>query len=185
MRGSRSYFGYCETPRVLVYLTGWVRRRGRRRGELFIARKSIAVQSPYETTIDITKPLRASACSLPLCLLAQQISSSMFASSSFRRTFGYSATLPLSLSAAVLWRTSSVHRQTPSSLNPVCIAPASVTTASGFLKVAVSKARNHHRARVGILTTLASDTALRLIGIDRCSTQTFSECGFVLGQVLE
>ena len=27
MRGWRSYFGFCETPEVLVSLTGWVRRR--------------------------------------------------------------------------------------------------------------------------------------------------------------
>jgi hypothetical protein len=27
MRGWHSYFGFCETPRVLVSLTGWVRRR--------------------------------------------------------------------------------------------------------------------------------------------------------------
>src|ERR1700687_3233649 len=27
MRGWRSYFGFCETPRVLASLTGWVRRR--------------------------------------------------------------------------------------------------------------------------------------------------------------
>jgi RNA-directed DNA polymerase len=27
MRGWRSYFGFCETPRVLVYLTSWVRAR--------------------------------------------------------------------------------------------------------------------------------------------------------------
>jgi RNA-directed DNA polymerase len=27
MRGWRSYFGFCETPQVLVSLTGWVRRR--------------------------------------------------------------------------------------------------------------------------------------------------------------
>ena len=27
MRGWRSYFGFCETPAVLVSLTGWVRRR--------------------------------------------------------------------------------------------------------------------------------------------------------------
>src|SRR5499427_7131515 len=27
MRGWRSYFGFCETPEVLVYLTRWVRRR--------------------------------------------------------------------------------------------------------------------------------------------------------------
>jgi RNA-directed DNA polymerase len=27
MRGWRSYFGFCETPTVLVSLTGWVRRR--------------------------------------------------------------------------------------------------------------------------------------------------------------
>ena len=27
MRGWRSYFGFCETPGVLVSLTGWVRRR--------------------------------------------------------------------------------------------------------------------------------------------------------------
>ena len=28
--GWRSYFGFCETPEVLVSLTGWVRRRLRR-----------------------------------------------------------------------------------------------------------------------------------------------------------
>jgi hypothetical protein len=27
MRGWRSYFGYCETPEVLIYLTRWVRLR--------------------------------------------------------------------------------------------------------------------------------------------------------------
>ena len=27
MRGWRSYFGFCETPRVLAYLTSWVRAR--------------------------------------------------------------------------------------------------------------------------------------------------------------
>ena len=27
MRGWRSYFGFCETPGVLISLTGWVRRR--------------------------------------------------------------------------------------------------------------------------------------------------------------
>src|ERR1700743_2939730 len=27
MRGWRSYFGFCETPEVLVSLTGWGRRR--------------------------------------------------------------------------------------------------------------------------------------------------------------
>src|SRR6202011_6362268 len=27
MRGWRSYFGFCETPRVLVSLTSWVRAR--------------------------------------------------------------------------------------------------------------------------------------------------------------
>ena len=27
MRGWRSYFGFCETPEVLVYLTRWVRLR--------------------------------------------------------------------------------------------------------------------------------------------------------------
>jgi Group II intron, maturase-specific domain len=27
MRGWRSYFSFCETPRVLVYLTSWVRAR--------------------------------------------------------------------------------------------------------------------------------------------------------------
>ena len=27
MRGWRSYFGFCETPEVLIYLTGWVRLR--------------------------------------------------------------------------------------------------------------------------------------------------------------
>ena len=27
MRGWRSYFGFCETPDVLVYLTRWVRLR--------------------------------------------------------------------------------------------------------------------------------------------------------------
>jgi len=27
MRGWRSYFGFCETPRVLASLTSWVRRR--------------------------------------------------------------------------------------------------------------------------------------------------------------
>jgi RNA-directed DNA polymerase len=27
LRGWRSYFGFCETPEVLVSLTGWVRRR--------------------------------------------------------------------------------------------------------------------------------------------------------------
>ena len=27
VRGWRSYFGFCETPEVLVSLTGWVRRR--------------------------------------------------------------------------------------------------------------------------------------------------------------
>jgi hypothetical protein len=27
MRGWRGYFGFCETPEVLVYLTRWVRLR--------------------------------------------------------------------------------------------------------------------------------------------------------------
>ena len=27
MRGWRGYFGFCETPTVLIDLTGWVRRR--------------------------------------------------------------------------------------------------------------------------------------------------------------
>jgi RNA-directed DNA polymerase len=27
MRGWRGYFGFCETPEVLIYLTGWVRLR--------------------------------------------------------------------------------------------------------------------------------------------------------------
>jgi RNA-directed DNA polymerase len=27
MRGWRSYFGFCETPEVLIYLTCWVRLR--------------------------------------------------------------------------------------------------------------------------------------------------------------
>ena len=27
MRGWRSYFGFCETPEVLIYLTRWVRLR--------------------------------------------------------------------------------------------------------------------------------------------------------------
>ena len=27
IRGWRSYFGYCETPEVLIYLTRWVRLR--------------------------------------------------------------------------------------------------------------------------------------------------------------
>ena len=27
MRGWRSYFGFCETPEVLVYLTRWIRLR--------------------------------------------------------------------------------------------------------------------------------------------------------------
>ena len=30
MRGWRNHFGFCETPEVLVSLTGWVRRRFRR-----------------------------------------------------------------------------------------------------------------------------------------------------------
>ena len=27
LRGWRGYFGFCETPNVLIQLTGWVRRR--------------------------------------------------------------------------------------------------------------------------------------------------------------
>ena len=68
--------------------------------------------SPHETTIDITKLLRVAARSLPLCLLASQTSAYSFASSSFHRTFGYSATLPLFLCAVVPCRTSSAHRHT-------------------------------------------------------------------------
>jgi hypothetical protein len=29
MRGWRSYFGFCETPEVLIYLTRWARLRVR------------------------------------------------------------------------------------------------------------------------------------------------------------
>ena len=52
---------------------------------------------PHETTTDITKPLRVAARFLSLRLLVQQITFPTFASSSFHRTLGYSATLLLSL----------------------------------------------------------------------------------------
>src|SRR6266849_5991312 len=73
--------------------------------------------SPHEITTNITKLLPASAGTVPLCLLVQQIASSRFARSSFRSTIRYSANLPFSLWAALPRRTSPVLRQTHSSLN--------------------------------------------------------------------
>src|SRR5437879_2485178 len=51
--------------------------------------------SPHETTIDITKPLRASDRCLSLCLLAQPIPFSRSPRSPFSGTFDFSATLLL------------------------------------------------------------------------------------------
>jgi len=73
--------------------------------------------SPHETTIDITKPLRASARCLPLCLLAQPIPFSRFPRSPFCGISDFSATLLRPQLGAVLCCTSPVHRQTHSSHN--------------------------------------------------------------------
>jgi RNA-directed DNA polymerase len=62
MRGWRSYFGFCETPEVLVSLTGWVRRRlrcalwrqwktvGRRRAAL----RELGVREPLASSTAVS-----------------------------------------------------------------------------------------------------------------------------------
>jgi hypothetical protein len=45
MRGWRGYFGFCETPEVLVYLTRWVRLRLRAAFSRWTARDGLRVGS--------------------------------------------------------------------------------------------------------------------------------------------
>jgi hypothetical protein len=73
--------------------------------------------SPHEITTDTTKSLPLSARAVPLCFLAQQVSTSCLARSSSRSIVEFQSTLPLSPLATVLSRTSPVPRQTYSSLN--------------------------------------------------------------------
>ncbi len=93
---------------------------------------------PHETTLSSSNPSRVSACSLPLRLAAEPISSSRFLGAVYAIRFRASQ---LPLSSAVLCRTVSATPHTAVSPPSISIGPASAATTGGFLLTALSNAR--------------------------------------------
>src|SRR5260370_13525778 len=94
---------------------------------------------PHETTLSSSNPSRVSACSLPLRLAAEQISSCRFLGAVYAIRFRASQ---LPLSSAVLCRTVSATPHTAVSPHSISIGPASsAATTGGFLLTALSNAR--------------------------------------------
>jgi hypothetical protein len=96
---------------------------------------------PHDTTIDITKPLRAEARAISMRLAVLQTSSFQLLQPSFRGTLALRATQQHLLLSFVLCRTTPAHFHTAPPCHSIPIATASPATAAGFLQVAVSKAR--------------------------------------------
>src|SRR6267154_3605944 len=88
---------------------------------------------PHETTLSNSNPSRVSACSLPLRLAAQQISSSRLLGALYAILCRPSQPL---LSSAMLYRTISATLHTAVSSHSISIGPASAATTSGFLLAA-------------------------------------------------
>jgi hypothetical protein len=88
---------------------------------------------PHETTLSNSNPSRVSACSLPLPLAAEQISSSRLLGAIYAILFR--ASQPL-LSSAMFYRTVSATLHTAVSSHSISIGPASAATTSGFLLAA-------------------------------------------------
>src|SRR5712692_1048721 len=96
---------------------------------------------PHETTLHSANTLRASARSVVLRLVAEQISSSHFVMLSIRGHLALPEVSPRSVLPSALCGVAPSRLNNALPLNSNCIGSASAANAGGFLQVAVSKAR--------------------------------------------